>query len=345
MKSPNFIQPHGSTLFNHTGALLSNTFLRQRRTKMINYENLVIGTLANDAFVMVNKKLAREIGFTEAGLLGEIIATYRYVKENYDFYIGGEEGPWFYLTVETVKERLGMSKDIQQTAVKNLVKSEVVKSKRTGLPATRHFLINWEKIVELLSKNDPEPAPQSDRGKAANWTEEKPPTGSRESRQLDGGNSAYFHTNKKDIQKRDIKTNIKKIDDDDRPSEENFEINNFAFKEFVKEFEAHMPNYYDNEAYNRIYQEMISQKVSFITVTEAIEQERKMNSRKETLPPIGDWFNYLVRGIKMNRTSETNAIAAEKFRKGLAEQKARVQQEKVNNSREPLPFYNWLDQD
>lgn len=150
----------------------------------------------------------------------------------------------------------------------------------------------------------------------------------------------------KGIKNKQTKNKTKDHEEEERArAEENFEINNFAFKEFVKEFETCMPNYYDNEAYNRIYQEMISQKVSFITVTEAIEQERKMNSRKETLPPIGDWFNYLVRGIKMNRTSETNAIAAEKFRKGLTEQKARVQQEKVNNSREPLPFYNWLDQD
>ena len=58
---------------------------------MINYENLAIGTLSNDAFAMVNKKLAREIGFVEAGLLSEIISTYRYVKENYDFYKGGEK--------------------------------------------------------------------------------------------------------------------------------------------------------------------------------------------------------------------------------------------------------------
>lgn len=142
------------------------------------------------------------------------------------------------------------------------------------------------------------------------------------------------------------KNKLKDQEEEERASaEENFEINNFAFKEFVKEFQAYMPNYYDNEAYNRIYQEMISQKVSFITVTEAIEQERKMNSRKETLPPIGDWFNYLVRGIKMNRTSKTNAVAAEKFRKGLTEQKTRDQQEKVNDKQEPLPFYNWLDQD
>ena len=117
---------------------------------MINYENLAIGTLSNDAFAMVNKKLAREIGFVEAGLLSEIISTYRYVKENYDFSEGGEKGPWFYLLVETVTERIGMSKDIQLTAVKNLVKSGVIESKRMGLPASRHFLINWEKIVEIL---------------------------------------------------------------------------------------------------------------------------------------------------------------------------------------------------
>jgi len=154
-------------------------------------------------------------------------------------------------------------------------------------------------------------------------------------------NKKQSNTNKQNKNKQ-----IKEEEEEERArAEENFEINNFAFENFVKEFQTHMPNYFDNEAYNRIYQEMISQKVSFITVAEAIEQVRKMNSRKETLPPIGDWFNYFVRGIQMNRTSKTNAVAAEKFRKGLAEQKTRDQQEKANDSREPLPFYNWLDQD
>ena len=128
-------------------------------------------------------------------------------------------------------------------------------------------------------------------------------------------------------------------------AEENFEINNFAFKEFMKDFNTHMPNYFDNEAYSRIYQEMIKQKVSFITVAEAIEQARKMANRKEIDPPIYNRFNYFVGGIRMNRTSKTNAVAAEKFRKGLAEQKAHDQQEKANDKQEPLPFYNWLDQD
>lgn len=135
------------------------------------------------------------------------------------------------------------------------------------------------------------------------------------------------------------KNKIKDHDDDENAREENFEINNFAFKEFVKEFEEHMPNYYDNEMYNRIYQQMIKQKVSIITFAEAVEQTRYMTQRKESGEIYGDYAAYFVGGIVKKRKSLVSALAAEKFRKaGIAEE----QPEKANNIKE-FPFYNWLD--
>ena len=109
----------------------------------------------------------------------------------------------------------------------------------------------------------------------------------------------------------------------------------------MKEFEANMPNYFDNEAYNRIYQEMIKQEVSIITFAEAKAQISRMNSRKETDKPIFDFPAYFVGGIKINRKSVKTALKSEKFRK--AETEPAGQPEKANNNQEPLPFYNWLD--
>ena len=131
----------------------------------MNYENLVLGSLSNDAFVMVNKKMARKLGFTEAGLLGELIATYNMVKQGingYTFYKNGAEGAWFYLTQPTVEERLGIKRREHDTAIKNLVKENVIEKKQKGLPAKSYYLLNWKIIAEKMSENEPQSPSLSD---------------------------------------------------------------------------------------------------------------------------------------------------------------------------------------
>lgn len=134
----------------------------------MNHENYVIGTLSNDSFVMVNKKLSKRIGFTEAGLLAELIFTHKTVKQNNDFFEEGKHGQWFYLTQAKVEEQIGIKRREHENAVKNLVKNLVISKKLLGIPAKNHYLINWQKIVELFEeeevkeeKKDPEPLIQS----------------------------------------------------------------------------------------------------------------------------------------------------------------------------------------
>lgn len=166
----------------------------------MNYKNYVLGTLSQDAFLMVNKKLARILGFVETGLLAELISTHQYVERENAFFENGEKGPWFYLTQPVIEERLGIKRKMQETAIKNLVKFEVIFKKRLGLPARSHYVINWVKIVEFLEKNEDEPLIQSDCTKRANKEEQNVQTGTHET---------YIHTSKekKELQERDIKNN------------------------------------------------------------------------------------------------------------------------------------------
>jgi hypothetical protein len=159
---------------------------------------LVLGTLSEDAFVMVNKKLAIKLGFVEAGLLGELISTFKYAEKNNAFFKDGEEGPWFYLKQDTIEERLGMKRKVQETAIKNLVKNEVIEKKLKGLPAQNYFIINWKKIVELFEEKDVEPASLSDCTNRTNKEERNVQTRKHE---------RYIHTINK---KEDIKNINKK---------------------------------------------------------------------------------------------------------------------------------------
>lgn len=177
----------------------------------MNFENYVIGTLSQDAFVMVNKKLAKQLGFVEAGLLAELIFTHKQAKQENAFFEQGEKGPWFYLTQAKVEERLGMKRREHETAIKNLAKDLVIKKKRMGLPAKNYYQINWEKIVEKLEENDPEPAPLPHCTKRTIKEGRNVQTGLDETYNQDRTKHPFIHINKKNLEKQDIKTSNKNL--------------------------------------------------------------------------------------------------------------------------------------
>jgi hypothetical protein len=120
---------------------------------MINYKNLVKGTLANDSFVLVNKNLALRIGFLEAGLLGEIIAIHGMCEKEESLI----EDEWLYITQPYIENHLGIKRKQFENAIKNLLNLDIMEQKKMGLPAKNYYRIFWEKIAQIAS----EPAPQS----------------------------------------------------------------------------------------------------------------------------------------------------------------------------------------
>jgi hypothetical protein len=133
----------------------------------IDKKKIVQGTLLQDAFVMVNKKIARFAGFVEAGILGEMNATHNMCENkvmmsngnHYDFYKGGAEGEWFYLTQPYIEKNLGIKRAAHDTAIKNLIKLNLIKKEQKGLPAKSHYLINFELVFSILFDADFDPKP------------------------------------------------------------------------------------------------------------------------------------------------------------------------------------------
>lgn len=199
----------------------------------MNYESLVIGTLSQDAFVMVNKKLAKRLGFTEAGLLAELIFTHNSVKKDNKFFDSGEKGPWFYLTQATVEERLGIKRREHETAIKNLKKEEIIFVKKMGLPSKNYYMINWKKIVDILEGNEPEPAPQSVCTKRTNKDGRNVQTRMDDSYKQGWTKRTSIHIKKKDLEKRLIKRTYKKIVNKEAVNKKS--ITNMA-NEFYNEF-------------------------------------------------------------------------------------------------------------
>ena len=178
---------------------------------MNNHKKFVLGTLSIDAFVMVNKKLAKRVGFVEAGLIAELIFTFKTVSKENAFFDGGEQGEWFYLTQAKVQEQIGLKRTEHENAIKSLVKKEIIFKKKMGLPSKNYYLIQWEKITEFLEEDDPEPAPQSVCRKPANKDVGNLQTSMEETDKLDCSKPTSIHINKKELEKESIKTINKKI--------------------------------------------------------------------------------------------------------------------------------------
>lgn len=312
----------------------------------MNYQNLVLGTLSNDAFVMVNKKLAQKMGFVEAGLIGEVLAIYRLCKKEGTFYTGkggnGEE--WFFITQPYIEKMLGIKRVQFENAMKNLVKEKVVLKKRLGVPSKNYYLIQWDRIAILLSDSEPE----NENTSSENGSEPLVQSDCMKPTFKDVGN---IHTRMDETYKlectkptsiirtynNNIKTTTNKIDDDDNKGE----INNLAFREFVNHFNENYPTLFDNDMFNRIYEQMHLQGLSIITNQEAVRQAKRM--QQYGLEKVGDYATYFVGGIIRNRKSQQGALEERKVAEAREILEAQKSQAEAKREAVSPPFYNWLE--
>lgn len=125
-------------------------------------KKVVLGTLASDAFIQVNKRLAKLIGPIEALFLGELISRYRYWsnKEHY----GLTKEDTFYATIKDMWENTGISGDVQSRIIKQLSKKNIIEQTVQGMPAKRYFKLNFDIIYTLIENDDPECPPTAEDG-------------------------------------------------------------------------------------------------------------------------------------------------------------------------------------
>lgn len=151
----------------------------------------ILDFLRSDGSIVVNKKLAHEIGLNEAVIYSELVSLFKYWTSRDQL----TDGKWFFCTIENLQENTTLGKDAQSKAISKLEKKyELIETKRMGLPARRYFAIT-HKIYDLFDDKF-SGKPQSDsgggsKGKKTNEARhdqiaENPQTGFRESRKQDG---------------------------------------------------------------------------------------------------------------------------------------------------------------
>ena len=101
--------------------------------------------LSSSAFLVVNKKLAKEIGLLEVVLLADLISKEEYFTENQQLIDG-----WFFNTAKNIKEDTTLTSHQQRKCIKNLKALEIIETKLIGIPAKQHFRISENKLLNYF---------------------------------------------------------------------------------------------------------------------------------------------------------------------------------------------------
>ena len=105
----------------------------------------VIDILSNGNYIVVNKKIASDLGLYEAILLGELASEHKYWSNTEKL----EDG-FFYSTVENIKENTTLSRKQQTRAMNTLEEKGIVTAVLKGIPAKRYVRINEDSILPYL---------------------------------------------------------------------------------------------------------------------------------------------------------------------------------------------------
>ena len=121
---------------------------------MTTNELLVLNTLSQEAFVMVNKHLVRFFkgDASTALFLSELMSAYKYHINNQTTTPDGA----FAIPTRRYKIILGFSNARQTTMLTKITEAGLVNVRLQGYPAVKHVKIDFDKILAILSVNDME---------------------------------------------------------------------------------------------------------------------------------------------------------------------------------------------
>jgi hypothetical protein len=101
--------------------------------------------LSSSAFLIVNKRLAKQVGLKGAVLLADLIS-----KEEY-FLANGMTDGWFFNTAKNIEEDTCLTSHQQRKAIKILKDFGIIETKVVGIPAKQHFKIIENKLLSYLN--------------------------------------------------------------------------------------------------------------------------------------------------------------------------------------------------
>ena len=123
----------------------------------MNYDNLLLSTLSQDAYYLVNKELVRKLGVIPSLTLSLLIDKYKYFKKENKL---DSQGGFFLSAKKTkkqiniIEQELKIARSARRTAFDVLKKNNLVKIIKKGNPAQYHYYLNFKSILNILSSGD-----------------------------------------------------------------------------------------------------------------------------------------------------------------------------------------------
>ena len=111
-------------------------------------KNLVRNTLGASAYWTVNKALARETSVYAALVLAQLISKHEYLEQR-EMTLVIDERECFYATADHLQEACCIGKKALTSALKLLDKKGLIQTCIAGMPAKKHFWINYDAVIEI----------------------------------------------------------------------------------------------------------------------------------------------------------------------------------------------------
>lgn len=109
---------------------------------------IALAFLKQDSYWQLNKALCREIGFEAALLMSDLVSKFEYFEKKN---LLTDDG-FFYNTTQNICEDLGFSKYMAENSIKVLKSEGLIDVCVMGLPAKKHFRINFSALISKISQ-------------------------------------------------------------------------------------------------------------------------------------------------------------------------------------------------
>ncbi|WHY87566.1 hypothetical protein QNH39_06980 [Neobacillus novalis] len=290
----------------------------------------LMSVLSGKGFVMYNKELAHKVSVNGAIIFGQLCSSYESFGSKGMLTIRDNK-EYFFLTIETLDEETALSYKQQMKAVKDLEDAGYIETRNMGVPQKRHFHITIKIVKELLSSSDKReelntpPNPDSSPSRSTFNLDQ------RERLELpkgDDNNCQKVSNIKKKNKKEKIKEN-NIIDDDKRTSS------------------TEAINPINNELINSIW-ESVKDDISKRTFNSVLRKVKDKHAQGQ----VNNFRDYFITALtnkenelELRRAKDKAALEIKKSSIARSDRKileSLYPEQEAN--RNPVPFYNWLEQ-
>jgi hypothetical protein len=96
--------------------------------------------MVEGTYIILPLKMIKAVGYHTTSFLQYLVETDEKIPDDI----------FFPITMEEVKESRMLTREMQDTSIKKLIEFNLIKTKLSGIPAKRHFKVNYDEIEMLM---------------------------------------------------------------------------------------------------------------------------------------------------------------------------------------------------